>query len=1036
MSLDSSSEEDAVLPSPSEEESSVYSFGSEYIPTPERPERGSVSGIVLPTMVGFIELSQLDKFIEQVNSCRGCIIPSCKGNLVPVNVDSVGKGGGIIIKYACDGCASKGATLKTFSQYKEGANTISRCVQVAFIIAGCTHAVYHKTLKFALGIQAVSKSLFLKTIEDMHLIVKGLLDEMCEMARGEMRTMPQEELGSWKRAVTTVDGTWQSKNATFTIRNYMNGALLYYHHSCQKGRTDVVGQELYRGTSKSAERYSAMLMFEKAKEDGMHVAIHWQDADSPSANSFSAVFPDAEIMICAGHSGRAHRKVLESRQKLKQFPKRFIEKHREKFPATVECSSDCEDESHSDTCVRFCHCTGNHSAGCGCLTAEFIAQAHTNFTSILKDVESQEEFVTRLDSLARHARDEHEWEVGKCDFHPLLVCSCKKCDNKEQLQCEGKPYKTNVMLKCSFHSLLYEIELYERTLQAKQLVHPVLKCGHSDTVEASHNVLIRCRSKAVALEMTHYHVSTNLGLLQSNLTYMHQKCGASYHWIPELFRRMDLPVFDGVQDALERDNEARKKDLARAKTSPVKRRRIALKRERGIDSKKRTEWSKKHGHHTYDEAEDQVQKKIQKPRAAQEKKTCAARGSTRKKCPVKRKRDTSSDSSDILADDSVFPKIDGDDIRGSLEKKITSSLSFPKFEVGDYVCVHSKAIDKQHIVCRIVSECSGRYSLYCLAGVVNRSFCANELIPVEHFKHIPLNEWRQAPKVPLSDAVALGLATECTCTLPECSENVVVVSSSEDKQQKNKMWVTSPIYSLSFDARELILSPDEWLTDEIITAAQELMHQHFPNMKGFQPPPLQKVYGFDVHREEFVQIIHVKGNHWCVVSTVGCEPGIVNLYDSLYGSVDLETEYLIAGMVFSPASKLTIKMVNVERQSNSSDCGVLAIAYAFDICSGVDPCKARYDSSRTRQHLATCLSDCNFSRFPVVGSERKCRSVKLSKTVELYCTCRMPERVGEENMAECDVCKDWFHLHCQDIPNDVFATSGVILKCKVCCSSN
>ena len=91
--------------------------------------------------------------------------------------------------------------------------------------------MYHKTLKLALGIQAVNKDLFLKTIEEMHPIVKGLLDEICEMAREEMRRMPPEELGSWKRAVTTADGTWQtrgwhSKNATFTIRNYINGALL------------------------------------------------------------------------------------------------------------------------------------------------------------------------------------------------------------------------------------------------------------------------------------------------------------------------------------------------------------------------------------------------------------------------------------------------------------------------------------------------------------------------------------------------------------------------------------------------------------------------------------------------------------------------------------------------------------------------------------------------------------------------------------------------------------------------------------------
>ena len=29
-------------------------------------------------------------------------------------------------------------------------------------------------------------------------------------------------------------------------------------------------------------------------------------------------------------------------------------------------------------------------------------------------------------------------------------------------------------------------------------------------------------------------------------------------------------------------------------------------------------------------------------------------------------------------------------------------------------------------------------------------------------------------------------------------------------------------------------------------------------------------------------------------------------------------------------------MMDVEKQSNGSDCGVLAIAYAFDLCSGLN----------------------------------------------------------------------------------------------------
>ena len=105
------------------------------------------------------------------------------------------------------------------------------------------------------------------------------------------------------------------------------------------------------------------------------------------------------------------------------------------------------------------------------------------------------------------------------------------------------------MLKCKFHALLYEIKCYERGLQAKQLVHPVLKSGHSNAVEASHNVLIRLRSKTIPLEMTYYHVLANLGLIQFDMTHLTQKCGNEYHShifgsnrIPELIHHMRLPV--------------------------------------------------------------------------------------------------------------------------------------------------------------------------------------------------------------------------------------------------------------------------------------------------------------------------------------------------------------------------------------------------------------------------------------------------------------------------------------------------------------
>lgn len=92
-----------------------------------------------------------------------------------------------------------------------------------------------------------------------------------------------------------------------------------------------------------------------------------------------------------------------------------------------------------------------------------------------------------------------------------------------------------------------------------------------------------------------------------------------------------------------------------------------------------------------------------------------------------------------------------------------------------------------------------------------------------------------------------------------------------------------------------------------------LLLQHFPNMLGLQPPPLQEVLGFQVHSWEFVQIINVRNNHWCVVSTVGCENGAVNVYDSLYSSVSNKTMHLIASMTSSSAAKLVVRMMDVEK---------------------------------------------------------------------------------------------------------------------------
>ena len=45
-----------------------------------------------------------------------------------------------------------------------------------------------------------------------------------------------------------------------------------------------------------------------------------------------------------------------------------------------------------------------------------------------------DEFVRRVKALPRHAVDDH----SQCDYHPLVVCSCGACENKDQITCQVK----------------------------------------------------------------------------------------------------------------------------------------------------------------------------------------------------------------------------------------------------------------------------------------------------------------------------------------------------------------------------------------------------------------------------------------------------------------------------------------------------------------------------------------------------------------------------------------------------------------------
>ena len=141
---------------------------------------------VIPNGVGFVKLSQIGVFVDSINKIRGCKTPGCDGNLVPVAVKSIGLGGGLSV---CFGCREL-ALFETFTKYENEPaynNDISVSVQVAFILAGSTHTTYCKTLQNALGMKTVNANVFYETIGKMYPVVKAMVDDLCEVAKREMK---------------------------------------------------------------------------------------------------------------------------------------------------------------------------------------------------------------------------------------------------------------------------------------------------------------------------------------------------------------------------------------------------------------------------------------------------------------------------------------------------------------------------------------------------------------------------------------------------------------------------------------------------------------------------------------------------------------------------------------------------------------------------------------------------------------------------------------------------------------------------------
>ena len=149
---------------------------------------------------------------------------------------------------------------------------------------------------------------------------------------------------------------------------------------------------------------------------------------------------------------------------------------------------------------------------------------------------------------------------------------------------------------------------------------------------------------------------------------------------------------------------------------------------------------------------------------------------------------------------------------------------------------------------------------------------------------------------------------------------------------------------------DIINDPSGWLTCDIVQAVQVLLQEVNPLLEGLQRPTLGRVRNFDVVSGEFLL---TGSDHWVCFSSIGCLPGKVHLYDNLFHDVISQEKREERRNDLLGGNLGELQFVPVQQQTNNSDCGVFAIAFAVCLALGTNPKHVTFDTRKMRPRFSS-----------------------------------------------------------------------------------
>ena len=192
-----------------------------------------------------------------------------------------------------------------------------------------------------------------------------------------------------------------------------------------------------------------------------------------------------------------------------------------------------------------------------------------------------------------------------------------------------------------------------------------------------------------------------------------------------------------------------------------------------------------------------------------------------------------------------------------------------------------------------------------------------------------------------------------------CNKKDVNLGNSESEQ----VWLSIPGCFLTLHDKEIIMTANEQLNDRHINFSQQLLLQQFPETDDLMCILFQKKIPKSKIRCG-LQIIHARGrNHWLLASTLdSVECGTVEIYDSVFSSVDEELKSIVQNLFELPECPEYKLVTGMQKQVGGSDCGLFSISVATSLLHKAR--KFSFCQDKMRNHLKSCLESKLFSPFP------------------------------------------------------------------------